>query len=208
MSDFNDPRSQYNEYRNGEPGGRFETDARTSVHPMQTVVNVTDEGEAQPLHGLCTIDVSKPDPRLSVEFSLGYVPRDTDVNALVTDVTGNGQTVQQNLADSRVWLALLSDFGGGVVEDEDVVGTRAALVTFVSPGLWGVTWEVDLDVVGVRATVDLVSAGVFGRWMVGARWTALEPMSQRDWEHARQNMNCVVTPGRIPALGVLRNVGF
>jgi hypothetical protein len=202
------PRDDYRRQEHGENVGQFENEARTWAIAPFAIVDVRELGETPALTTAhAVVEVTKPDPRLTVELFIGYVPRDEDINLGLDVGTANGRTVAQNLADSRAWVSLCEDFGGGLVEAEDEIGTRAAPVSFVAPGLWGVTYEVDVDCVAVHVALDLVSAGVLGRWMVGARWTAAEDMSERDWTHARTNMNLVARPRALQAIQVFRSVG-
>lgn len=202
------PKDDYRRQEHGEPRGQFEVEARTWAKEPFAVVNVCELGETQaPTSAHVMVEASKPDPRLTLELFIGYVPRDEDATAALDLVTGNGRTVARNLADSRIWLSLAEDFGGGLVEAEDEIGTRAVPVSFVALGLWGVTYEVDVECAAVRAALDLVSAGVLGRWMVGARWTGTQEMSERDWEHARQNMYVVARPRAVQQIQVFRDVG-
>lgn len=202
MNGSSDPRGDYPRQHSGEAGGPFEVDARTWSQVLKLATSRERIGaEPDPLAGVAVVvlDVSKPDPRLSLELSIGLVPMDAYAAYDVMTNAPNGQPVTVNMGASRVWLSLLADDGGGVRESEDIIGTRAVPVAIFQPGLWGVTYECDLDCIGVRAALRLAVPWVAGHYTARARWTALEPMSQRDWEHARQNLTLTVTP-RLPTL--------
>jgi hypothetical protein len=181
------PREDYPRQSSGEPVGQFETDARTWASKLTRIAEVTDL-PTDPLSADVVVDVTKPDARLSVDLEVCFVQhQDIDVTP--------------GLALSAVWLSLLGDVRGDLRPVENIIGTRAAPESFIPAGLWGATWEVDLDCVGARATLRLVSPTAPGTWYARARWTALEPMSQRDWEHARQNMALLSSPKAVPNIG-------
>jgi hypothetical protein len=202
MSERN-PSQGYLDQHFGEFPGLYEVGVRRYVlNPeRQTVVDVVYDLELS-TSGTATVEISKPDARVTPELYVGFVPRDLDQTTVLETTVFDGRTVGQRLTDSRIWLSLIEDYGGGVREGEDIIGTKAAPEPLVTLGNWGAIYEVDLDCSGCRAQLSLVTPGVLGRWMCGARWTAREPMSDRDWEHARQNMNLVVQPRKHPGIHV------
>jgi hypothetical protein len=65
------------------------------------------------------------------------------------------------------------------------------MAPFVGGGLWGGSWEVDEDCLAVRGVLWLPAPGIRGVWTATARWTAVEPMSEADWQAARANLYLV-----------------
>jgi hypothetical protein len=197
------PGEDYARQQAGQPDGRFEADARLYQCPDLLLVDVGD-GRTGTTATL-VLEATKPDPRLSLEIQIGFNPIGQHAGVATDSVTLDGDTVAQNLALSTVWLSLLGDFGSGIREIEDIIGTKAAPEQLVAAGLWGATYEVDVDVIGVRLALVLESPGVFGRWLAVARWTGSEEMSQRDWEHARQKMQLFRTPRGVDLIQYYEN---
>lgn len=200
MTSSFDPRGDYPRRGAGEAGGQFEVDARVWEAPLVNLVRVEELGyntqDPWPTSIALKLDVTKPDYRLAVELVIAFRVSGEDVSLVSMDsVQGNGRTFAQNLADSTIWLALLGNVGGADVEVEDIIGTRLAPESMVSEGTWGATYEVDVACQGIRATLNLLTPVAEGNWMAKARWIALQPMSERDWEHARQNMRIELTGG-------------
>lgn len=187
------PGDDYRRQRSGQPDGRFETDARIYQSP-DLLLAIVGDFPTRPTSASFALEVTKPDPRLSLEVQIGFDPTGSYAGVTTDTLTTYGATVGQGLALSTIWLALLGDFRSGVRETENVIGTKALPEQLIGLGLWGATYEVDVDVIGIRCALGLVSPGVHGRWMAVARWTGTEDISQRDWEHLRQKMQAFRTP--------------
>jgi hypothetical protein len=198
MSSSFDPRSDYPRSGAGEAIGQFERDARVWEVPLLQLVSVDELGEyfiPFPTEIALKLDVTKPDSRLALEVQIAFRPKGDYVTVGLDEILADSRTLAANLTDSTVWLALLGNVGGSDVEIEDIIGTRATPENMVTEGNWGVTYEVDEACDGIRATLLLKSPNIDGHWMARARWVAQQPMSERDWQHARQNMRMTVQGG-------------
>jgi hypothetical protein len=194
MSDERNPSNAYPGQHYGEHPGRFEVDARVwrDGDPLSLVEYITT-GATTPAAGRVTVEAFKPDARINLRLTFGFVARDPDVDTL-NGVTSNGNTLRVNLALTKLWLSGCDAFGGGLQECGDLVGTEAVPVTMISDGNWGQIYEVDVDCKAVRARIDFATPGVPGRFFAAAKWVAVCPISDRDWMHARERMQVLVRP--------------
>lgn len=194
MSDERDPSRAYPYQHYGEHPGQFEVDARVWREPnVVPLVEYVTGGPEIADAGRVTIEAFKPDARIDLRLTIGFVPRDPDVDTLDA-VTANGNTLRTNLALSKLWLAECDSFGGGLAECGDLVGTEAVPVPLIADGNWGVIYEIDVDCKAVRARIDFATPGVPGRFYAGVKWVAIAPISDRDWMHARERMQTLVRP--------------
>lgn len=187
------PSEAYPQQHYGNHPGRFEVDRR--VWRLETPIPLLQyAGGLAPIADVATrvtVTAYKPDVRTILRLSVGF--RADDVLDL-DNVTPNGLTVRANLARSLVWLSECDDFGGGLTECGDLVGTEAAPVQFIADGNWGAIWEVDVDCKAVRARFDFRSLAEPGRFFCNAKWVARGWMSDADWMAARERMQVVRQP--------------
>lgn len=197
MSDERNPHAGYRAQQPGEHPGQFEAEARVWHAPIRELAQVFyDIRLDYPHMGRVTIEATKPDARVILRLTIGFRPEngtEDDLNFVCT----NGDKVREQIVDTVIWLAGCDSYGAGLRECEDLVGTEAVPIQMIRDGLWGVIYEVDVDVKAVRARVDFHESGLAGRWLATAKWVAVAPMSDRDWMHARERMELVVNPQRL-----------
>jgi hypothetical protein len=135
-----------------------------------------------------SLDLTCPDGRLMTALDLMFVPDD-----LSAPCTANPSTMH---------LASLIDMArGALLPVEDLYGTAASPLAFVTAGLWGVTYSPSEEVEAMRADLvlsgpaaDLGFGSIRGTWLARVRWQALQPISEIDWREALAHMN--FTPRR------------
>jgi hypothetical protein len=195
-------RDSYREVSGGNMPGAHETERRVWWEGPKLIAQFTADGQAGlerlPVAGTeIAIEAWKADARIAMRLDLGFAP-DGDVR-LTDNSLVNGEPaippvfLYDVLGRAQIWLAGCVDIGGALREAEDLVGTQAAYVRIVAQGLWGAIYEVDTDCRSVRGSIRLTVPGIPGRWLVRAKWTAIEPMSEQDWRKARERMQLIVS---------------
>ena len=172
----------------GEHPGRFELEARgwRARAPLLLAQHAAD-GQLAPASARVTVEAFKPDARVTLRLTVGYRPENAPEDSL-DFVCPDAATVRTHLAGTQIWLAGCDEYGAGLRECEDLIGTEVAPVQMIADGNWGAIYEVDVDCKAVRARIDIAAPGIAGRWVANAKWVAMAPMSDRDWLHARERM--------------------
>jgi hypothetical protein len=200
VSSSRDPKSDYRAQKFGEATpesrARFETDVRFYESPILTLADADSVIRSILARDVTVyLEATKPDPRLRLTVTMGFVPRDDDAGMDLSDAAKFGGTIGQAISQSTVWWSLLEDLGGGPRESEDAYGTSALpVLIFPNETLWGAIWEFDEDCQGARARMSLHQPGCDGRYVARARWVAMEDMSERDWVSARSRMELTRRP--------------
>ena len=182
-------------YRRQEPGdhaGRFEVESQ--VWRSRSPILLAQYGyQTGGLVDSCrvTVEAFKPDARVTLRLTIGFRPENGLAEDSLDFVTPDTDTVRTNLADTKIWLAGCDEYGAGLRECEDLVGTEAVPIQMIRDGLWGAIYEVDVDCKAVRARIDVATPGIAGKWLANAKWCATGMMSDRDWLHARERMQMV-----------------
>jgi len=189
MSSERRPGVAYPQQQIGPHPGQFDVEAQVwHEGPKEIVRYVENVGTSQ--IGTATVEAFKPDARILLTLTIGFLP-DRDCN-LDTNI-GPG-TLRAGLVRTVVWLAGCRDVGGVLREVENLVGTETVPAQMIQDGLWGVMYEVDVDVKAVRARIDFESPNMGGRFLAAAKWVAIAPISDRDWFRARERMQLLVRP--------------
>jgi hypothetical protein len=193
MSDERNPSDAYPQQHYGEHPGRFEVDARVwNLETPYGIVRYVDGVYGSPTTGRVTVELAKPDARIVARLTIGFVPE--ELTRTLNDVGQNAATLRANLAQTKIWLAECCSFGGGLQECGDLVGTEAVPVGFIADGNWGANFEIDVDCKAVRARIDFATPGWRGTFFANAKWAAVAPISDRDWMHARERMQLLISP--------------
>lgn len=184
MSERN-PAGAYRQQRPGEHPGRFETDAQVWRAPNTPaeLIQYVNAGRAE-YTPVVTIEATKPDARITLRLTIGFV----EVGDVDLEDVFDGRAFADRLTDTLIWISECDEWNGGLREAGDLVGTRAVPVPMISRGNYGQIFEVDVDCKAVRARITCATPGAEGRFYVNAKWVAVSPMSDRDWQHARQRM--------------------
>lgn len=142
------------------------------------------------------LEATCPDARLLLALSIYFAP----------DRPGLEPTRTFH-PDTKIHLMSAVDTGGGLLPDEDLLGTRAVPVSLVSPGLWGIRYSPTEEVEAVIADLVLGGCGrsgdvVTGSWWAQAKWQAMRPMSEIEWRNAIALCRLTANPlgQRIPAI--------
>jgi hypothetical protein len=194
MSDERKPADAYREQQFGQHADRFTTECRIWREPERAIFRYREAGDAG--NPRATVTVYKPDARTLLRLAFGFRP-DADVSL---NTSHFGHTVRQWLANTKIWLSECEDFGGGLRECGDLVGTEAVPVQLIADGNWGAIFEVDTDCKAVRARIDAGSPNEDGVLLVSAKWTGISEISDRDWGHARERMQVTISPNLTFAL--------
>lgn len=197
MSD-RDPRKGYRSQLPGEHPGQFETDAQVWRIPNPIQLVQYENRGAEVYAPVVVVEATKPDARVVLRLTFAFVPENTYADVDLEDVF-DARAFADRLTDTVIWIAECDEVGGGLREMGDLVGTLGAPVPMISRGNWGQIFGVDVDCKAVRARITFATPGPEGRFYVNAKWVAISPMSDRDWQHARQRMEVIAAtyPGTV-----------
>jgi hypothetical protein len=195
MSNERRPGDAYREQHFGGHAERFTTDSRIWREPEKAVFQYRVAPVFDPWNRRTSVTVFKPEARTRLRIAFGFRPLAAiGLDDIPNPIGSPGVTLRQALATMRLWLAECEDFGGGLRECGDLVGTQAVPVQFIADGNWGAIFEIDVDCKAVRAQVDSGLPQGEGALLVSAKWTGDGDMSDRDWQHAREKMQITVAP--------------